>query len=166
MSEQPAKPKAARPADAADEKLLNDLAAGHVGKLRRRSSAGSRPRAEPPGQPDKGEPALAEQVRQPVARPPAEQPDQPHGRPALEGERPGTEEHEGGTVDALLSAVERIAGRPSRHRPQSSALLGRPGRSGRFPLKPSRRMRAVGLQVAAVAAGVAGTVLLAWLLLG
>ena len=171
MSRVPAKPNdSSRPAGAADEDLLDDLAAGHVGELSRRSAAAAKPQGAPPragGERADRTPAgphAETGPKPPPAEPGAERHREQAGGPQQEPR--DADEQTGGAVEALLSAVERVAARRPRRTPQRSALLG--GVPRRRPsLKLSPRLRAAALQagaVAAGAAGAAGTAVLAWLM--
>ncbi|MFP3936884.1 MAG: hypothetical protein ACLFVW_00990 [Phycisphaerae bacterium] len=163
----------AEPAEDTDEQLLDDLADGHVGELARR-----RPCQDTPMQPET--PAEGEQQTAEPSEGPYESPDEPHARApgssvgkVAEGSPPDDGQQsedrggeEDGAVDELLSAVERITGRqPARPR-RKDPLLGSVRSRPRLRLRLSAKARAVLAQSAALAAGTAGTALLAWLMFG
>lgn len=179
------------PAGESEEQLLDDLAAGHVGELSRRS-AETRPSGpvQPPppaeGPPTDDEAPAPEPTpdSEPErdSAPNAESEYNDGSEPSAEAETGCKEEHihasealadddqeqDDEAVDELLAAVERAAGRQPPQRPRPNALFGATRTRRRFSLPPdlSPRIRAIAPQAAAVAAGAAGTAILAWLMFG
>lgn len=159
-----------KPSADSEERLLDDLAAGHLGELSRRAGGGGsadvRP-AEAPSQAEERTDTAAEQDKADAEDAPKRQ--DAEVDPAKQGlsdeNRQGEQEGPaGGKVDELLSAVERIAGRQPARARQKNPLLAPADARRRFSLKLPPRVRVVLLQSAAVGAGVAGALLLAWLM--
>ncbi|MGC9454417.1 MAG: hypothetical protein ACP5HU_06085 [Phycisphaerae bacterium] len=172
MSERSSKSKRqSDPAGESDERLLDDLAAGHVGQLSRNCSG----RGGQPPRPETTDEEPKDSTAPVAADSPAEtteqQPPEPAGEPAAENgsaDEAQREENDrgGGAVEELLSAVERIAGRrPSQPR-RKDPLLGAVRTRPRLRLKLPAGAGSVLAQAAAVSAGAAGTALLAWVMFG